>query len=45
MSSSPSFLIRRLMLEETMQRLVQGPEQRLPDWRQVADNMLARIRR
>ena len=26
-----------------MQRLVQGPEQRLPDWRQVADNMLARI--
>ena len=27
-----------------MQRLVQGPEQRLPDWRQVADNMLARIR-
>jgi hypothetical protein len=28
-----------------MQRLVQGPEQGLPDWRQGADNMLARIRR
>ena len=39
------FSKQKIDLEETMQRLVQGPEQRLPDWRQVADNMLARIRR
>ena len=39
------FSKQKIDLEETMQRLVQGPEQRLPDWRQVADNMLAGISR
>jgi hypothetical protein len=39
------FSKQKIDLEETMQRLVQGPEQRLPDWRLGADNMLARIRR